>query len=142
MTNPRMTHDYSNIGQRRVTYQIDDDTIQFSRDAAHGSAGVGLAVTLSGDNEVALAGDGEAVLGRLEKVEADGSAVVTEIGHVKLPAGDGATLTLGSKIVGDLNGDGDPGYIRAVASATAEELAVARGIIRENTDTDAVGVIL
>lgn len=142
MADPRSTVNYQGIRQGRVTYEIDDVTITYDADEEHGSAEVGLAVTLSDDNEIALADDGDPVLGRLEAVYSDGKAVVTEVGHVELPGGDGATLTLGSQIVGDQDGSGNPGYIRAVDSATAAELPLGRGFIRDASDTDAVGVIL
>jgi hypothetical protein len=74
-------------------------------------------------------------------VEADGKATVQTHGYVQLPAGTGALLTLGLGIVGDLD-TAAPGYIRGVASATAAELAVARGRIIDATDTANVWVLL
>ena len=52
----------------------------------------------------------------------------------------GATLTPGSRIVGDLGPSNAKGYARSVAAATLAEVAVARGEILDATDADAVRV--
>jgi hypothetical protein len=75
-----------------------------------------------------------AIVGKLLKVESDNKATVQTGGYVDLPGGEGATLTLGSKIVGDLGAANAKGYIRSVAMATAAELGVARGMIVDATD--------
>jgi len=81
------------------------------------------------------------VLGKLIKVESDGFCVVQTEGYMTLPGGTSATLTAGSKIVGDLLVSAE-GYIRVVATGTAAELGVARGIIVDATTTTAVLVKL
>jgi hypothetical protein len=66
-----------------------------------------------------------------------------------LPGGDSATLTIGSKIVGDLGADSAAGYIQAVGGAggtyaQAEIVAItaARGLILDPADATAVEVWL
>jgi hypothetical protein len=142
MTDPRADVDFEGIGYRAETFKIDDSTITYDEDYANGSAQVNLGVTLSTDETIELIGDGEGLLGKLIKVESDNMAVVQTRGYCTLPGGDGATLTLGEKIVGDLGAAGAEGYIRAVNTATAAELGHARGRIINNDTPTAVVVDL
>jgi len=139
MADPRLDTKFDDIGALYATYKIDDSTITYSDTQDGGSAGVGLAVTLSAAETIELVGDGEPVEGKLLKVESDGYAVVQVAGYMTLPAGTGATLTLGKKIVGDLLVAAE-GYIREVDQTTALELAFARGGIVDASVTTAVVV--
>lgn len=127
MADPRITYDYTGIDNVRLPFGIDGVTLIYDPTAAFGHAAAGRAVTLSGDKIVALCADGEFVLGRLEAIESDGTAIVIVDGLVQLPGGNGATLTRGKEIVGALGPASAKGYIREVASATAAELARGRG---------------
>src|SRR5690349_16278938 len=129
------------IGDGDLTFKTDNSTILYDDDEPGGSVSVGLAVTMSADDTVALAADGDAVIGQLLKVEADNKATVRVKGCVELPAGTGATLTRGSAIVGALLSSAK-GYIRSAASGTAAELVKARGMIYRNADTTKVVVHL
>lgn len=133
--------DFKGIGYTALSY-YHDDTIVYDAEEVGGSAQVGLAVTLESDGTVSLVGDGEEVEGRLVKVEPGGVAVVQVGGVVELPAGSGATVTAGQKIVGDLGAASAEGYIRNVDTATAAELGVARGRILDASTTTAVLVYL
>lgn len=141
MADPRADVKYDGIGAQFVTYKH-DDTIVFAATSTNGSAQVGLAVSLEDDETVTLAGDGEAIEGKLIQVEPDGYCVVQVHGYMTLPGGDSATLTNGAKIVGDLSATSAEGYIRAAASGTAAELILARGRIIDNSTTTAVVVDL
>lgn len=141
MSDPRNAVNFEGIRYQAETFLIDNSTITYDADEGNGSAQVGLAVTLSADLTVALAGDGEGVLGKLIKVESDNKAVVQTRGICTLPGGTSATLTLGETIVGDLLSS-DKGYIQAVATGTAAQLGHARGIILNNDTTTAVVVDL
>lgn len=133
---------HDGAGALYLTYEIDDSTITYDEAERGGSAQVGLAVTFTAaDKTVQLVGDGEFVLGKLISVEPDGKCNVQVKGHMTLPGGSGATLTLGSAIVGDLSTAAE-GYIRSVATATAAELGVCRGFIEANDTATAVEVIL
>ncbi len=136
--------DVSNIGVGGVyrTYKIDDSTITYDGTKAGGSAQVGLAVTFSAADTVALCADADEVVGKLILVEADDKCTVQTEGTMTLPGGDSATLTLGTKIVGDLGAASAKGYIRSAASAQAAELLVARGRIENAGTTTAVVVTL
>lgn len=140
MADPRNDVDFEGIGYEAVTYKH-DDTIVYSATVANGSASVGLAVSLETAETVTLAGDGEAIEGKLVKVESDGKCVVQVGGYMKLPAGTGAALTVGKKIVGDLLSSAE-GYIREVNTATAAELGLCRGRIIDAGTTTAVVVHL
>lgn len=137
MPDPRLTVSNEGVEPRYRTYLIDGSQITFLATAAGGSAQVGLAVNFSAANTVRLAGDGEAVIGRLIQVEANSVCRVQIGGCMTLPAGTGATLTLGKKIVGALLSSAR-GYIREVATGTAAELGVARGFISNAAVTTAV----
>jgi hypothetical protein len=139
----RQAIDLTGWEAKYAPYAIDASTITYSATVAGGSSQVGLAVTLSADKTIELVGDGEFVLGKLTKVEADGKATVQVAGHMTLPAGDGvSTVTLGKRIVGDLGAASAEGYIREVATATAAELGVARGYCVADGTLTAVEVIL
>lgn len=125
-----------------ATFEIDDSTITYDADEEGGSNKVGLAVALTAGYLLETVGDGEEVLGKLVGVEADGAANVQVGGFMTLPGGSGATLTPGKKIVGDLGPSSAEGYIREVATGTAAELGVARGMIINASDTDEVVVYL
>lgn len=140
MADPRKTVVWSAVGDY-VTVKADGSTIVYSATAAYGCADVGKAVTLSTDDTAALAGDGEFVLGRLEKVGPDGYCTVKWRGDVKLPAGTSATVDLGSHIVGDLLVSAK-GYIQSAASGTAAHHVLSRGCIVNNNDTDNIVVLL
>lgn len=129
MANPRNTVKFDGIGRVAQTYNIDGTSITFDRDQPNGSAQAGLAVKMTGPRTVGLTTDGSDVVGLLEKVESDNKASVQTGGYMPLPGGEGAALTLGNKIVGDLGPENAPGYIRAVATGTAAELGRARGMI-------------
>jgi len=139
MADPRLVVAFEGIGEEYVTFEIDDSTITYDGDYANGSAQVGLACTLSAGGTVALAADAETVIGKLIRVEADNFAVVQTGGFMTLPAGTGATLTLGSGIVGDLL-VAAKGYIRTAANDTLAEVALAHGAIVDADTTTAVVV--
>lgn len=142
MSNPRDTVEFDGQGGVYMTFIIDNSTITYSATTAYGSAQVGKAVALSAANTIELVGDGEEVVGRLDSVDANLKARVQIAGAMKLPGGDGASLTLGKKIVGDLGASSAEGYIREVATGTAAELGVARGMILDAGTTTAVEVYL
>ena len=144
MANPRNIVAFDGIRNPAdtVTFKIDNSTITFDEDEDAGSAQVGLAVALSAAGTVELVGDGEEVVGKLLKVERDLKATVQVGGFMTLPGGSGATLTLGKKIVGDLGAASAEGYVREVATATAAELGVARGMIVDADTPTAVVVRL
>jgi hypothetical protein len=140
MANPRNRVGYQGIRPDTETYKH-DGTIVFSDLEENGSAQVGLAVTLGTDDTVTLVGDGEFVLGKLILVESDGKCTVQIGGFMHLPAGTGASLGIGEKIVGDLLVAAE-GYIQVVTVGTAAQLGHARGWIQNNDVTTAVLVHL
>ncbi len=143
MSDPRATVVLDDVGEfEAYTFLIDNSTITYSSSQVNGSASVGLAVKLSAAKTVALAGDGDAVIGKLIQVFADNTATVQVGDILVLPAGNGASLTLGKKIVGALNASSAAGYIREVATGTAAELGKARGAILDAGTTTAVKVLM
>lgn len=142
MADPRLRFEFGTIGYKAVTLLADNSTITYSASTANGSAAVGRAVTLSAAHTVALAADGEAVIGKLIEVSSDLACTVQVEGFCELPGGNGADLTLGYPIVGALNASNAKGYIRAAASTTAAELAKGNGKIFDAATTTAVVVKL
>lgn len=137
MADPRAAVSFEGIGYEAETF-AHDNTIVYSNQEVGGSAQVGLAVTLEAAKQVSLVGSGENVMGKLIKVEPDGFCVVQTGGHMTLPGGDSATLTVGLKIVGDLGVGAVEGYIQAVST----EDTVSRGMIIDASDPTAVVVRL
>lgn len=138
---------YNDIGALFATFAVNSGgDITYARTSEGQTPEFGRACTLSGDSEVDLCADAEAVLGRLVKVEKDPTytyvATVQVSGFMALPAGDSATITRGKKIVGDLGAASAKGYIRDVATGTAAELGVARGIVVDEAAQTAVIVLL
>lgn len=138
-------------GPHDLTYKIDNSTITYDATKANGAATtmIGKAVTFSADDTVALAADGDAVVGKLLLVEGDNKCSVRVGGYVTLPGGNAASLTRGKKIVGALNASSEKGYIRDVTAATGSfvqgtinEMQKARHCIQNVGDTAAVGVLL
>lgn len=140
MSDPRKTVAYGEIGARRVTYKH-DDTIVYDKTKTGGSAQVGLAVTIESDDTVTLVGNAEIVEGKLIEVYSDGFCSVQVGGYMELPGGDSATLTIASKIMGDLGPSSAEGYIQAI-SVDAAGAVVGRGRIVNNDTTTAVVVCL
>lgn len=142
MSNPRDTVEFDGQGELPLTFTIDNSTITYSATAERGTAQRDLAVKLVSANTIALTTDGSHVLGRLDSVDANLKARVQTKGTMRLPGGSGATLTVGKKIVGALGAASAAGYIREVATATAAELGLARGLIIDAGTTTAVEVLL
>lgn len=137
MADPRQDVRFDGIKPVRVTI-AHDDTIVYDKTKVGGAAQVGLAVTLESNKTVSLVGDGENVFGQLISVEGDGLCVVQIAGMVKLPGGASATLTAGTKIVGDLGAGNAEGYVQTVTT----QHTVSRGVIIDSSDATAVDVWL
>ena len=133
------------------SFYIDDSTITYSATEKNGSAQAGerLAVSLSADETVQLAADGEAIVGRLEKLEKDNLGVIAVVAvegaRMRFKGGVSATLTRGVGIVGDLGASSARGYVRSplvagttYGEATVNEAARARGILIDDDGTDPV----
>lgn len=142
MADPRAVWSVEGVGSLDAPYKIDNSTIVYDSTKAGGCASVGLAVTLSAAGTVALAADGDRVIGKLWSVESDNFARVQVKGYMTLPGGASATLTLNLAIVGALGAASAKGYIRVAASGTAAELVKCRGSIQDSGTATAVVVLL
>jgi len=139
MADPRAAVSFEGISPVIATFKH-DNTIVYDRTKDGNSAQVGLAVTLSTtDDTVTLVGNAERVLGKLLSVGPDGYCSVQISGGMTLPGGDAATLTIGTRIMGDLGLAAAEGYVQTEADAAPP---VGRGWIINNNDTAAVQVIL
>lgn len=138
---------FTEIGALFATFAVKSGgSITYDRTYEGNTPEFGRACSMSADSEVNLSADAEAVVGRLVKVEKDPTytyvCTVQVAGFMALPAGDSATITRGKKIVGALGAASAKGYIRDVATGTAAELGVARGIVVDEAAQTAVIVLL
>src|SRR3990172_12911660 len=130
MADPRAAVSFEGISPVIATFKH-DSTIVYDRTQDGNSAQIGLAVTLSTtDDTVTLVGDGERVLGKLLSVGPDGFCAVQIGGGMTLPGGAGATLTIGTKVMGDLGAAAAEGYIQTEVDAAPP--AGRGGIINNN----------
>lgn len=132
MASVRLGTSSKGIGFKADTYVADGTSITYSATEPYGSAKAGpgqrgLAVFLGADRTVSTAANGEGVWGKLLEVYDDLRCTVQIGGECELPGGTSVTWTAkqGWPIVGDELVSAE-GYIRPVASATADELAVGR----------------
>ena len=117
-----------------------DGAIPYNSSEKNGSASAGerLAVSLNANMEVSLCGDGDAIVGRLEKVDPQSMAtVVVHAIRLRYKGGDGATLTRGGGIVGDLGDSDVRGYVRSPAATVAESIK-SKGTIIDSDGTNPV----
>lgn len=130
MANPRSIVDFTDLDAHFTSYKY-DGTIVYDATLVGNSAKVGLAVTLTGSSAqtVSTVADGEKIDGKLIRVESDGFCTVQDRGYMTLPGGNGASLTLGSSIVGALNPSAAEGYIKAATTA-----GIAKGSIIDASD--------
>jgi hypothetical protein len=142
MADPRLDVSIVGIGAVYATFLIDNSTVVYLATSDGGAATVGRAVNLSAANTIQLAADGKHVLGKLCQVFSDNTCTVQIKGGMTLPGGNGASLTLGKSIVGAASVAPANGYIREVATATAAELGLMRGVICDAGTTTAVEVYL
>ncbi len=134
--------DYTGIDYDALTVKIDNSTIVYDQTQPGGAAAtmIGKAVTWSADDTVALAADGDYVLGVLERVTDDGFATVQNDGFIKFPAGLAAVVTRGTGIVGATGAAAAKGYVRSVNTAVAAELGKMNGRVVNTADPTAVVV--
>lgn len=142
MADLRIVFDINGLPPIVSTTMAFGNTITFDSTQSGDSAAVGLAVTGSGDGQCDLVADAQSVIGQLKHVQKNGQCTVQLMGGVKLPGGNGATLTDGTKIVGALGAASAKGFIRSVAAATLAEVAVARHLILSAADPTNVQVFL
>ena len=140
-TNYRDTVKFKGIQDTPVTYKADGVTIVYDKTKAGGSAAYGLAATISGNGTVALTADGEKVIGKVGVCESDGKVTIHK-GFQELPAGDGATVTAGFPIVGDLGPSSAKGYIRNIVKATLADVVEGIGTMVVDATTTSKTVVL
>lgn len=151
-SNPRDEVRFDEVLAQYATYKSDGSTITYSATAVGGSARVGRAVKISTDDTVALAGDNDPIDGVLAQVEPDGKCSVQMYGFAKVPGGNGATLTVGLKLLGALDAGSVAGCVKTapetVTTPTAAEVTGAyraartRARVINNDDPAAVVIFL
>jgi hypothetical protein len=136
-TDPRNIVAFESIDANYASFLADGVTIVYDVTQLDGASvtTIGFGVSLSASSTVQLCNDADMVIGRLNIVESDAKAMVQIEGFQRLPGGNGATLTLGTHIVGALGPSSAKGYIRSVNSSVAAELAKQAARIIDVSDT-------
>ena len=119
---------------RRQQFDIDGSTITYDRTKPNGAEQVGLWCSLSDDMEIQLAADGDELVGKLTKVQANGLGVVDyDAALIKVNPGASVTLVRGRGLVGALGASSARGYVRNPVLADTEagrvERLIARGTV-------------
>jgi hypothetical protein len=141
MADPRKAVIYTDIDRLPLSYKY-DGSIVYDATKAGGSASVGLAVTLTGANQVGLGTDGARLEGELELVEGDGFCTVNTRGGMGLPAA--GVLANGSKVVCGANGQIRVAVVPggAYAQGTATDQANGRGEVVDGSVAADIQIIL
>lgn len=139
MADPRSAISFQGLGYNAYTFAT-DSTISYDATLAGGSAQVGLAVVVNGAGQVGLVADGEAVFGKVIKVESDDFATIQVDGVCEFPKGSSATVTAGKRVVGALGASSAKGYVRN--ATTGDELNAGDTMILDASVTTAVVVSL
>ncbi len=152
MADPRAILKYEEIAAAYATFKIDNATIVYDSTKQGGAAAIetgNSAVTLSADDTIALGADGDAVLGKLKRVQQDLFATVQFYGLCTFIQGAAAATTFGKKFVAALGPAAAKGYIKEIANAAAAPTQAefnnalkARGMILSDADVNAVAVML
>lgn len=104
MANPRQINGFKELHVQRATFST-DDSLEFKRDQPYGTDMHRAPVIVTGNGIVGLAEAGDVPFGALERIEADGQAVVAYHGMVQF-RGEG---TYGQPVVADGNGGVEAG---------------------------------
>lgn len=117
----RQQVDYTDVRVSFQSFWADGVTIVSDQTQPEGAAAtmIGKSVTFSGDDTVALCADGDALIGKLIRVDGSGLCTVQVRGCATLPAGASATVTRGRRAVGALGAASAKGYMRQVVSPGA-----------------------
>ena len=123
---------------RNQQFDVDGSTITYDRTKANGSEQVGLWCSLSDNMEIQLAADGQGLVGKLIKVQANGLGVVAyDAALIKVNPGTGVTLVRDRGLVGALGASSARGYVRNPILADTEagriERLIARGTVLDVT---------
>ena len=131
----------------RLTFKTSGITFDSTKPGGSDVARKNLAVHLSGDGTVSIAGAGESVIGQLIDVFADNRCSVAVAGVLTFLQGAADGAVVGTPIVGaagDSIGGQTNGYVAAAASSAAGARA-GRGLVTEvhsNTKGGEVSVLL
>jgi hypothetical protein len=145
MANPRkITGPLDGIGYRAATFAADGSTIAYDATVANGAAVAGRAVGLVAGtaNTVELVVAGQAILGRLDHVESDGSVAVQIEGECKLPQGNAVTVARGGRIVGALGAASARGFIGPADGTSGTTALAGRHNVLDVSVTTAISVML
>jgi len=145
MANPRrITGPLDGIGYRAATFLADGSTIAYDATVANGAAVAGRAVGLvtGTQNTVELVVAGQAVLGRLDHVESDGSVAVQIEGECKLPQGNAVDVVRGGRIVGALGASSARGFIGPADGTSGTTALAGRHVVLDDAVSTAISVML
>jgi hypothetical protein len=145
MANPRrITGPLDGVGFRAVSFKIDGTTITFDATQVDGAAGAGLAVGLVAGTQdtVELVAAGQAITGRLDHVEGDGTCAVQIEGECKLPQGNAVDVVRNERIVGALGPSSARGYIGPAVGTSGTTALAGRHVVLDDAVSTAISVML
>ena len=112
-----------------TTLKGDGVTIKYDVTKPNRSDAVGKAYRMNADGKAELVGDGEEFDGKVTHVDDNHNITAAYLfAGLRLPLGDGETVSKGDKLVGALGPDSAKGYVKAASSAAALEALEATDI--------------
>lgn len=122
-----------------TTFQGDGDTIKYDKTKDNRSDAVGKAFKLNSDGKGELVGDGDEIDGKVISVDDDHKFTAAYMfGGLRLPLGNGETVTRGDKVVGALGAGSVKGHVKAVAALPADLAALTGGESPTEAEANAV----
>ena len=121
-----------------TTFQGDGTTIKYDITKPNRSDAVGKAFKINSDGKGELVEDGDEIDGKVISVDDDHKFTAAYMfGGLRLPLGDGETVSRGDKIVGALGANSAKGHIKSATKPTALEAIAAADF---DTSTEELGV--
>lgn len=108
-----------------TTFQGDGTTIKYDITKPNRSDAVGKAFKINADGKGELVEEGDEIDGKVIAVDDDHKFTAAYMfGGLRLPLGDGQTVSRGDKIVGALGANSAKGHVKSAAEATALDAIV------------------
>ena len=112
-----------------TTFKGDGVTIKYDTSKPNRSDAVGKAYRMNADGKAELVGDGDEFDGKVTHVDDKHNITAAYLfAGLRLPLGDGETVSKGDKLVGALGPNSAKGYVKAASSAAALEALEATDI--------------
>ena len=112
-----------------TTFKGDGVTIKYDTSKPNRSDAVGKAYRMNADGKAELVADGDEFDGKVTHVDFENNITAAYLfAGLRLPIGDGETVSKGDRLVGALGPNSAKGYVKAASSAAALEALEATDI--------------